>query len=792
MKKEMVISAIMAGVLTVGTFTPVSNVFSPLTITAEAASIRTDFNNKILYISPYVNPSLRMDIEGGRNYNEVNCGAYYQNTGDNQKFEATLKYTDSNGTDWYRLRPLSDHNGNMGLNVNYSWGQNHGNLQLYEYSYSANMLFAFEKASDGYSYNIRAYCGGYLDVTGSYDGSNIYRNESKTYSNTQKWLVTEAASEQMTSFSFPSQPIPSSLEEGKSQVISGSISADNSPLYSVTAEIVGTQYSKTVYPSGFKYDLPYSSVDYAIQFGKLAPGSYTLRLSAVAKNGKKCSCDYKFSVSGKPAVKTTFNFPSSPIPAVLTKGKSQVISGTISAVNGRLASVSAEVIGTSYYKKEYVSAGSYSLPYSGLDNAIKFGKLNPGNYVLRLSATSDSGQSAYKDYSFSIRDNSTVSSSIGAFDIDKALSYAGTYAYSYNPTYGFYGVGGRFTNNPTSADMGENGNDCVHFVWQILREAGLNIDQKLINVSQMRNYFKPYVEYISYPSAGNIEVGDILLTSSGHATFVSKREGNNVYICSHTNARKDYQVTLFYGVIKTSKLIKTAAAETSVIYGDADGDGKSYTISDLLAVQLYKANLFSASKFNFKAADLDFDGKITNNDMQIMKLKMTGLSENDTVSKSTTADNLSISENGLSFLCGLEGFSSTCYKDGTQSSIGYGTKCPYSSCVHSSGLHSITKEQAMADMKSQINSRYAPATRKQLGGMTLTQNQFDALVSLCYNTGGGTSIISNSPLVKYLKGEITEAQARSQYAGYYVKSSGVVLPGLINRRNKEADLFFTK
>lgn len=686
MKKKMILSAIMASVLTISALTPVGNVFSPLAITAEAATVNTNFNNKILYISLLVNPSLRMDIEGGRNYNEVNCGAYYQNSGDNQKFEATLKFTDSNGTAWYRLRPLSDYNGNMGLNINYSWGDNHGNLQLYEYSYSSNMLFAFDKASDGYSYNIRAYCGGYLDITGSYEGANIFRNESRTYSDSQKWLVTDVSTEQMTSFSFPSQPIPSSFEKGKSQIINGTISADNSPLYSVTVEIVGTQYSKTVYTSGYKYELSYSTLDSATKFGQLSSGSYVLRFSAIAQNGKKASYDYKFTVTEKQAAS---------------------------------------------------------------------------------------------------------SSSIGTFDITKALNYAETYAESYNSKYGFYGVGGRFTYNPTSADMGGNGTDCVHFVWQILREAGLNIDTKLINVSQMRNYFKPYVDYISSPSASDIAVGDVLLTSSGHLTFVSKRDGNNVYICSHTNPRKNYRVTSFYGVIKTSQLIKDTA-EANVVYGDVNGDGKAFTVSDILAIKLYIADPSSISKFNFKAADLDFDGKITNNDLEIIKLKSVGLPTNSTASQSTTSENLNISENGLSFLCGLEGFHSTCYKDSTQSSIGYGTKCPYSNYIHASGSHSITKEQAMAEMKSQINSRYAVTTRKQLSNTALTQNQFDALVSLCYNTGGGTSIISNSPLVKYLKGELTEEQARSQYSNYYVKSNGVKLQGLVNRRNKEADLFFTK
>lgn len=156
----------------------------------------------------------------------------------------------------------------------------------------------------------------------------------------------------------------------------------------------------------------------------------------------------------------------------------------------------------------------------------------------------------------------------------------------------------------------------------------------------------------------------------------------------------------------------------------------------------------------------------------------------------TSAD-LSISDNGIQFICSLEGFHSTCYSDYSQSSIGYGTKCNGSSVQpHASGMHSITREQAMAAMKSEINSSYAPNVRRQTSGITMNQNQFDALVSLCYNCGGGTSLISNSPLVKYLRGELSESEARSRYSSYIVTAGGKVLQGLINRRNAEANLFF--
>ena len=151
-----------------------------------------------------------------------------------------------------------------------------------------------------------------------------------------------------------------------------------------------------------------------------------------------------------------------------------------------------------------------------------------------------------------------------------------------------------------------------------------------------------------------------------------------------------------------------------------------------------------------------------------------------------------ISAAGLSFICGMEGFHSSCYQDGTRSSIGYGTKCTGSAAQpHAAGLHTITREAAMNEMRLQIAADFEPRVKSQTAGLSMTQSQFDALVSLCYNCGGGTSMISNSPLVKYLKGMLTEAQARSEYSRYIVSAGGTVLQPLINRRNAEAELFFS-
>ena len=71
-------------------------------------------------------------------------------------------------------------------------------------------------------------------------------------------------------------------------------------------------------------------------------------------------------------------------------------------------------------------------------------------------------------------------------------------------------------------------------------------------------------------------------------------------------------------------------------------------------------------------------------------------------------------------------------------------------------------------------------------GVPLTQNQFDALVSLCYNIGSGNLI--SSTLAKMLKAGNDKAEVAKQFLRWN-KAAGKELAGLTRRRNAEAELF---
>lgn len=72
---------------------------------------------------------------------------------------------------------------------------------------------------------------------------------------------------------------------------------------------------------------------------------------------------------------------------------------------------------------------------------------------------------------------------------------------------------------------------------------------------------------------------------------------------------------------------------------------------------------------------------------------------------------------------------------------------------------------------------------------TITQNQFDALVDFCYNLGAGA--LKGSTLLRKININPADNLIREEF-NKWVYSGNEVLPGLIERRAAEAQLYFTK
>lgn len=144
---------------------------------------------------------------------------------------------------------------------------------------------------------------------------------------------------------------------------------------------------------------------------------------------------------------------------------------------------------------------------------------------------------------------------------------------------------------------------------------------------------------------------------------------------------------------------------------------------------------------------------------------------------------MQISNNGISLIKRFEGTKLNAYKDvkGVWT-IGTGTTVyPNGNYVKSGDT--ITQEQAdqylTYDLQRFVNSI------NSLVKVTLTQNQFDALVSLVYNIG--STAFANSTLLRTLNsGNYNVDFTAWRYSG------GRMIQGLLNRRIAEQNLFRSK
>jgi lysozyme len=98
----------------------------------------------------------------------------------------------------------------------------------------------------------------------------------------------------------------------------------------------------------------------------------------------------------------------------------------------------------------------------------------------------------------------------------------------------------------------------------------------------------------------------------------------------------------------------------------------------------------------------------------------------------------------------------------------------------------ITKQQAF-EMFKEIANRFAKRV-DELVTSDINQNQFNALVSFAYNVGTGN--FSSSTLLKKINKNPNDLTLKAEFLRWN-KAGGKVLNGLTNRRNEEADLYFS-
>ena len=148
---------------------------------------------------------------------------------------------------------------------------------------------------------------------------------------------------------------------------------------------------------------------------------------------------------------------------------------------------------------------------------------------------------------------------------------------------------------------------------------------------------------------------------------------------------------------------------------------------------------------------------------------------------------MKLSDNGFNLLAELEGVVLRPYKDSVGiPTIGIGSTYYEDGTKVTMKDKAITKERAIQLAKNVVKSFEARVNKSIL--LPMTQNQFDAMVLLCYNIG--ESGFAKSSVVRYFNQGNLQKAADSFLL--WNKAGGKVVKGLVNRRNKERDLFLSK
>ncbi|CEJ71246.1 Phage lysozyme [Chryseobacterium oranimense G311] len=142
------------------------------------------------------------------------------------------------------------------------------------------------------------------------------------------------------------------------------------------------------------------------------------------------------------------------------------------------------------------------------------------------------------------------------------------------------------------------------------------------------------------------------------------------------------------------------------------------------------------------------------------------------------------SKKGIDLILSFEGFSSKPYLDAAGvPTIGYGNT------YYPGGQKVTMKDPVISKEKgAEIFAAVLPTYEKIVSNkikVALSQNQFDALVSHTYNTGGSDTLFS------LINKKASDESIKNWFTTKYITSGGKTLNGLIRRRKAEADLYFT-
>ncbi len=147
---------------------------------------------------------------------------------------------------------------------------------------------------------------------------------------------------------------------------------------------------------------------------------------------------------------------------------------------------------------------------------------------------------------------------------------------------------------------------------------------------------------------------------------------------------------------------------------------------------------------------------------------------------------MKIGTKGIELIKHFEGFRSQPYYDPVNvATIGYGAT-HYGNGVNVKISDNSISEKEASILLINMLVQYENAVDQVLN-RTISQNQYDALVSFTYNLGGGA--LAQSTLLKKVNINPADPSIKNEFMRW-IYAGGVPLNGLIRRRAAESELYF--
>lgn len=145
---------------------------------------------------------------------------------------------------------------------------------------------------------------------------------------------------------------------------------------------------------------------------------------------------------------------------------------------------------------------------------------------------------------------------------------------------------------------------------------------------------------------------------------------------------------------------------------------------------------------------------------------------------------MKITKPGLDIIKKYEGLKLQAYRcPANLVTIGYG--CTFYENGSKIKMGDVITEARANELLINVVSKFESIVNKKVL-IPLSQNQFDALVSHTFNTGG------SSTLFELVNKKSPDDVIKNWFETKYISANGKELPGLIKRRKEESNLYFKK